>query len=64
GRSTIRSTTPIVADSRRKQLKRRGAMEQTNAEEVKIPAYSGEASLQSGGWLRLLLPERFGSSTR
>ena len=32
-------------------------MEQTNAEEVKIPAYSGEASLQSGGWLRLLLPE-------
>jgi hypothetical protein len=32
-------------------------MEQTNAEEVKIAAYSGEASLQSGGWLRLLLPE-------
>jgi hypothetical protein len=42
----MRSTTPIVADSRRNQLKRRGAMEQTNAEEVKIPAYSGEASLQ------------------
>jgi hypothetical protein len=39
-------------------------MEQTNAEEVKIPAYSGEASLQSGGWPQLFLAERFGSSTR
>ena len=44
GKSTILSTMPIVANSGRKRLKRRGAMEQSSKEEVKIPAHSGEAT--------------------
>jgi hypothetical protein len=35
GRSTIRSTTPIGAKGRGRQLRHREAMEQTSQEEVK-----------------------------
>jgi hypothetical protein len=53
---------PIVANSGRRRLKLRGAMEQANKEEVKIPAHSGEATLKPWRMATAVLARmRFGS---
>jgi hypothetical protein len=52
---------PIVANSGRKRLKRRGAMEQASKEEVKIPAHSSEATPKWRMAVAVLARMRFGS---